>query len=69
MLQRALASGQVPSGHESHMLHFLDEAPVQVVVMAVEEAAQLESVSPIVIWSSVAKLANTLGAARRELWA
>jgi transcriptional regulator with XRE-family HTH domain len=67
-LRHALVSGEVPSGFESHMRHFLDEAPIPVVVMAVEEAAELEMVSATVIWSCVAKLANKLDAARKELW-
>lgn len=68
-LQRALATGQVPDGRTAHLLHFLDEAPVQVVVMAIEETAQRESVEPAKIWSNIAKLARQLGAVRSVLWA
>lgn len=68
-LQLALAKGQVLPGLESNLLHFLDEAPLPVVVMAVEEAAQQESISPVTVWSNVGKLAKTLGAGRLELWA
>ena len=68
-LQWALATGQVPDGCISHLLHFLDEAPVQVVVMAIEETAQREAVEPAKIWLNVAKLACQLGAVRSLLWA
>ena len=68
-LQCALATGQVPEGRISHVLHFLDEAPVQIVVMAIEETAENVAVEPSEIWSNVAKLASHLGAARSALWA
>ena len=68
-LQHALSSGNVPLGFESNLLHFLDEAPVPVVVMAVEETAQQESIDPTAIWSNVNTLAKKLGATRHELWA
>lgn len=68
-LEQALASGNVLSDFESNLLHFLDEAPVQVVVMAIEETAARESVNPDLIWTNVAKLANQLGGTRWKLWA
>lgn len=67
-LQHALAAGHAPPGYEAQMLHFLDEAPVSLVVMAVEEAAQLEATTPAKVWLGVAKLARELDATRRELW-
>lgn len=67
-LQQALATGQVPANHKSHLLHFLDETPLQVVVMAVEETAHLEAVSPARIWACVAQLARQLGDVRKDLW-
>ncbi len=69
LLENALASGDPLSGYEANLLHFLDEAPVQVVVMAIEETALRESVNPSQIWSNVAKLADQLGGRRSELWA
>ena len=68
MLEHALATGTVPPGFEPHIGHFLDEAPIEVVVMAVEEAAEIESMPPAAIWTHVKELANTLGSYRRELW-
>lgn len=67
-LQHALATGQVPVDHKSHLLHFLDETPLPVVVMAVEETAHLEAVSPARIWAYVAQLASQLGSVRSDLW-
>lgn len=67
-LRNALATGQVPINHTSHLLHFLDETPLQMVVMAVEEAASLEGVSPARIWACVAQLARQLGGVRSNLW-
>lgn len=67
-LQQALATGQVPINHQSQLLHFLDETPLQVVVMAVEETAHLEAVPAAHIWAFVAHLARQLGSARSNLW-
>ena len=45
------------------------EAPVPVVVMAVEEAASRAHLPPRQIWRNVAKLAESLSVHRRALWA
>lgn len=58
VLGQALASGDVPPTFAPHLTHLLDEAPVPIVVMAVEEAASLAHVPPRQIWRNVAKLAN-----------
>jgi transcriptional regulator with XRE-family HTH domain len=68
-LEHALSSGTAPADVKSNLLHFLDEAPLPVVVMAVEETAQHEGVSPAKIWTNVGKLGKQLGAIRQELWA
>lgn len=68
MLEQTLATGLVPSGFEPHIAHLLDEAAIEVVVMAVEETAQIESVLPAAIWIHISKLAKELGSSRRELW-
>lgn len=67
-LMHALTTGKVPDNHISHLIHFLDETPVQVVVMAVEEAAHLEAVLPARIWACVAQLARQVGSVRSDLW-
>ncbi|MDB5759954.1 MAG: transcriptional regulator [Burkholderia sp.] len=68
-LESALSSGNAPEELQSNLLHFLDEAPLPVVVMAVEETAQQEKVNPTTIWTNVGKLGKQLGAIRHELWA
>lgn len=68
-LEQVLASGEVPAPFAAHMTQLLDEAPVPIVVMAVEEAASRAHVPPRKIWSNVAKLAGSLSVHRRALWA
>ncbi|MCW5580554.1 MAG: helix-turn-helix domain-containing protein [Luteimonas sp.] len=68
-LGRVLASGDVPATYAPHLAHLLDEAPVQMVVMAVEEAASKAHVPPRKVWRNVAKLAKSLSAHRQDLWA
>lgn len=67
-LQQALATGQVPANHKSYLLHFLDETPLPIVVMAVEETAHLEGIAPTHIWACIAQLASQLGSTRSDLW-
>lgn len=68
-LGHALVSGSIPDGYAAHLTHLLDEAPVPLVVMAVEEAAANEGVSPKAVWRNVAHLAKTLAVHRQSLWA
>lgn len=68
-LEQALASGDVPLPFAPHLTHLLDEAPVPIVVMAVEEAASRAHLPPRQIWRNVAKLAESLSVHRRALWA
>ncbi|HET6587316.1 MAG TPA: helix-turn-helix domain-containing protein [Oleiagrimonas sp.] len=63
-----LASGKVPSAFVPHMAHILDETPVPVVVMAVEEAAHAAHVPSRRVWRNVGKLASTLSMHRKDLW-
>lgn len=67
-LAEVLATGEVPATYVPHLAHLLDEAPVPMVVMAVEEAAAKKHVPPRKVWRNVAKLAETLSAHRQELW-
>jgi|GEM_PF-5650608 hypothetical protein len=48
--------------------HLLDEAPVSIVVMAIEEVARLEHRPPAEIWLNVAKLAKKHSDDRQEIW-
>ncbi len=68
-LEQALASGEVPAPFAPHLTQLLDEAPVPVVVMAVEEAASRTHQPPKQVWRNVAKLARSLSVHRRTLWA
>ena len=68
-LGHALASGSVPKGYAAHLKHLLDETPVPLVVMTVEEAAENEGVAPKAVWRTVAKLARSLAVHRQGLWA
>jgi hypothetical protein len=47
----------------SQLLHFLDETPLQVVVMAIEETTHLEALPPAHIW-----LVRQVGSVLRDLW-
>lgn len=67
-LGRMLASGDVPATYAAHLAHLFDEAPVQLVVMAVEEAASKAHVPPRKVWRNVAKMAKSLSAHRQSLW-
>ncbi len=68
-LGHALASGDAPPSFVAHLAHLLDEAPLPVIVMAVEEAALREHVPPRTVWRNVGKLAKSLSVHRRGLWA
>ena len=68
-LGHALASGKVPKGYAAHLSHLLGEAPVPLIVMAVEEAAMNEGVAPRAVWRNVVKLARSLAVQREELLA
>lgn len=68
-LGEALASGKVPAPFIPHVAHLLDETPVPVVVMAVEEAASAAHMPPRKVWRNVAKLAKSLSAHSQDLWA
>ncbi|MBU3693729.1 MAG: helix-turn-helix domain-containing protein [Rhodocyclaceae bacterium] len=68
-LGHVLVSGSVPEDYAAHLTHLLDEAPLALVVMAVEEAASKEGVSPRLVWRNLSRLARALGVHRQELWA
>lgn len=68
-LRNALARGKVYGRIESSLHSFLDEVPVHLVVLAIEETASLESVHPARIWINLDKLAGQLHRNRASLWA
>lgn len=67
-LSHALADGTLPIGITPHVATLLDEAPLQIIVLAVEEAALQEHVAPKVIWRHVIKWAHALQSPRK-VWA
>ena len=67
-LGHALASGDAPPSFVAHLAHLLDEAPLPVIVMAVEEAALREHVPPRTVWRNVGRLAKSLSVHRQGLW-
>lgn len=67
-LSQALADGTLPIGITPHIATLLDEAPLQIIVLAVEEAAQQEHVAPKAIWRHVIKWARELQSPR-TVWA
>ena len=67
-LARMLVSGKVPVWYAPHLTHLLDEAPLPIVVMAVEEAAAEARVPPRKVWRNLAKLAKTLSVHRKDMW-
>jgi len=68
-LEQALASGDMPPPFAPHLTHFLDETPVPIVVMAVEETASRAHLPSRQIWRNVADLAESLSVHRRAPWA
>jgi transcriptional regulator with XRE-family HTH domain len=64
-LSHALASGEIPQGMEPHLAVLLDEAPLPIVVMAVEDAARRQGVPPKRIWRNLTRWAAELQSPRR----
>ena len=56
MLLATLISGDVLDEFRAHVAHFLNDVPIQLVVMAIEQAAQQSGVPIARIWRSVALL-------------
>lgn len=64
LLLEILTTGEVPRGFASHVLHLLEEAPIQIVVLAVEQAAQQSGLPITTIWRNVAQIADELQSQR-----
>jgi hypothetical protein len=67
-LRAALVIGTVPEGCLSHICHVLDEAPLQLVVLAVEQAAQQSGMPIRETWRNVERLAATVCHRRPGVW-
>jgi transcriptional regulator with XRE-family HTH domain len=67
-LSRTLATGDLPHEFIAQVAKLLEEAPIPLLVMAVEEAASKEQVAPQVIWKNIAAMADRLGLVRHDLF-
>lgn len=67
-LLEILTTGDVPPIFLSHVLHVLDEASIQSVVMAVEQAAQESGIPIAVIWRNVAQISEKMQSHRNGAW-
>ncbi|MED5617167.1 hypothetical protein [Janthinobacterium sp. P210005] len=57
-LLNILTTGDVPEENISNIVHFLQEAPVQNVVMAVDQAAQQSGLPPELLWRNLEMIAT-----------
>lgn len=64
LLLEILTTGEVPCAFASHVLHLLEEAPIQIVVLAVEQAAQQSGMPIATIWRNVARIADEMQSRR-----
>ena len=63
-----LTSGNLPDNFVSHMMHLLDETPVQIVILAAEQAARQTGIPLRQIWTNLWRFSSDLGAHRRHVW-
>lgn len=63
-LLEVLTTGTVPPADESTFLHFLEEAPLSIVVMAIEQAAQQSGIAITQIWRNVDQIAAAWSSTR-----
>lgn len=66
-LADALASGRVPPALAPQLATLLDEAPLPLLVRAVEEAARRAKISPATIWRNLERWAAEWRSPRRAL--
>ena|SRR5450830_1252672 len=57
-LLNILTTSDVPKENISNIVHFLQEAPVQIVVMAVDQAAQLSGLPAEFLWRNLELIAT-----------
>jgi hypothetical protein len=67
-LLSVLTGTEVPSQYLPHVGHFLDEAPIEVIVMATEEAAQRSGLPIHRVWGNIEQLAFRYSDSRQSLW-
>jgi len=59
-----LSTGVFPQSLSAPIFHFINEAPIQVVVMAIEEAAHESGLNISLIWRNVAQIAKAMSSNR-----
>ncbi len=67
-LAAALVGGELPKGITPHISTMLDEAPLSLIVAAVEEVASSSSMAPKLLWKHLFHWARDLQSPRR-VWA
>lgn len=67
-ITNVLASGFAPALFISNLMHFVDEAPIQVVVLALEQISQSRGIPMDDLWRNLQKLAIEWNCRRRETW-
>jgi DNA-binding XRE family transcriptional regulator len=63
-LSLSLACGQLPENIYPHVATLLDEAPLAMIVSAVEEAALVNHIAPKVIWRNIQRWAHDMHSPR-----
>lgn len=63
-LLEVLTTGTLPPADVATFLHFLEEAPLTIVVMAIEQAAQQSGVAIAEIWRNVDQIAAAWSSTR-----
>lgn len=68
VLLQILLTGDIPASFVPHICHFLDEAPLQIVTMSVEQASQESGVPIGLIWSKLEEIAVQIDSKRMAAW-
>ena len=66
-LAKSLISGKISKSNCPYMATLLDEAPLPLIVSAVEEASKVSNIPPKVIWKNIHRWANEMHSPR-EAW-
>jgi transcriptional regulator with XRE-family HTH domain len=66
-LRDALSSGDILKKYEAHLITFVDELPIPVIVNVVEAVALNTGISPSKIWKHLGLWATTFNSTREEL--
>jgi len=67
-LSRSLVSGELPEKIYPYVATLIDEAPLAIIVSAVEEAARENHVAPKLIWKNIDRWAHEMHSPR-SVWA